>query len=60
LVGYILEGTVDSCVDGINSLLKKDGRASEILTTQPSNVSIDNRFSKHSEKEIFHLFLNYT
>lgn len=59
LVGYILEGTVDSCVDGVNSLLKRDGRVSEILTSQTSNVSIDNRFSKHSEKDIFHLFLNY-
>jgi hypothetical protein len=59
LVGYILEGTVDNCVDGINKLLLKDKREEEIIKKTSPFLSIDNHFSNHKIKEIFHLFLNY-
>ena len=59
LVGYILEGTVDNCVDGVNKLLVKDKREGEIINKATTFLSIDNHFSSHKEKEIFHLFLNY-
>ncbi len=59
LVGYILEGTVENCKDGINKLLKKDNRQKEIIEKKSTFLSMDNHFSKHQEKEIYHLFLNY-
>jgi hypothetical protein len=59
LVGYILEGSVDNCVEGVNKLLRKDNRGNEIIEKTSTFLSIDNHFSKHQEKEIFHLFLNY-
>lgn len=59
LVGYILEGTVENCREGINKLLKKDNRDKEEIYKAGSFLSIENHFSKHAEKEIFHLFLNY-
>ena len=59
LVGYILEGTVEDCKDRINKLLVKDKRQYEILSTSSYFLSIDNYFSKHSEKTIYHLLLNY-
>ena len=49
LVGYILEGTVDNCVEGINKLLQKDERVAERIN--------NNFFSTHNGKELFHLFL---
>ena len=51
LVGYILEGTINQCVEGINKLLKKDRRENEIIG--------EKHFSIHQGKEIFHLLLNY-
>ncbi|ENA1815417.1 hypothetical protein ABF174_002051 [Flavobacterium psychrophilum] len=59
LVGYILEGTVENCVKGINKLLEKDKRQNEKIEKASTFLSIDNHFSKHQEKEIYHLFLNY-
>ena len=59
LVGYILEGTVQNCVDGINKLLKKDNREKEIIEKSSTILSIDSHFSQHQEKGIYHLFLNY-
>ena len=59
LVGYILEGTIQNCREGINKLLLKDKRENEIIEKTSSFLSIDGHFSKHSEKEIYHLFLNY-
>lgn len=60
LVGYILEGTVENCVNGINKLLVKDERKEETIKKTVPFLSIDNHFSKHQEKEIFHLFLHYS
>jgi hypothetical protein len=59
LVGYILEGTVENCVEGINKLLEKDKRQNEKIEKTSTFLSIDNHHSKHQEKEIYHLFLNY-
>lgn len=59
LVGYILEGSVDKCVDGINKLLIKDGRKNELIEKSQPFLSIDSHLSKHQKKEIDHLFLNY-
>ncbi|MEO8255043.1 MAG: hypothetical protein ABI554_11715 [Flavobacterium sp.] len=59
IVAYVLEGTVDNCVDGINKLLQKDKRGEEIINKKTTFLSIDNHFSSHKEKEIFHLFLDY-
>lgn len=59
LVGYILEGSIENCVDGINKLLQKDKRNTEIIEKKLTYLSKENYFSKHKEKEIFHLFLNY-
>lgn len=55
LVGYILEGTVDNCVEGINKLLQKDQRGNETIY----KLSIDNCFSNHNNKRLFHLFLDF-
>ena len=59
LVGYILEGTIEKCIDGINNLLKKDKRENEIIKKISTFISIDSHFSFHQEKEIYHLLLNY-
>lgn len=59
LVGYILEGTVEDCKEGINKLLIKDKREKEIIEKISTFLSIDNHFSNHPEKSIYHLFLNY-
>jgi hypothetical protein len=59
LVGYILEGTIDNCVEGVNKLLEKDKRASEKIEKAPTSLSIDNHFSNHKGKDLFHLFLDY-
>ncbi|WP_026775933.1 hypothetical protein [Polaribacter sp. Hel_I_88] len=56
LVGYILEGKANECVDGINKLLKKDERESEIIF-QKKDINYQ---SNHSEKSLNHLFFNFT
>lgn len=56
LVGYILEGTVDNCVIGINNLLIKDERVKETLSTPSAN---GRHFSNHNNKELSHLFLDF-
>lgn len=59
LVGYILEGAIENCREGINKLLKKDKRDKEEIYKAGSILSIDSHFSNHQEKTIYHLFLNY-
>ncbi len=59
LVGYILEGSIENCVEGVNKLLKKDNRPKEIIEKRSAFLSIDSHFSHHQEKSICHLFLNY-
>jgi hypothetical protein len=59
LVGYILGGTIDNCVEGINKLLKKDKREDEKIEKVSTSLSIDSHFSNHKGKGLFHLFLDY-
>lgn len=59
LVGYILEGTIEDCKDGINKLLIKDKRENEVIEKATAFLSIDTHTSNHQEKTIHHLFLNY-
>ena len=59
LVGYILEGTVEDCKEGINKLLIRDKREKEVIDKRSVFLSIDSHFSTHQEKTIYHLFLNY-
>ncbi|WP_198512296.1 hypothetical protein [Flavobacterium sp. 1] len=58
LVGYILEGTVDNCVIGINKLLIMDKREKETILSPLSSVN-GSHFSNHNEKELSHLFLDF-
>lgn len=55
LVGYILGGTCDECKDGINKLLIKDKRNSEVI----KNLKETFYFSNHIDREINHVFLQY-
>lgn len=56
LVGYILEGTMYKCVDeGVNKLLKKDKRESEIIFYTKSNTYQSN----HPERNLKHLFFDF-
>lgn len=60
LVGYILEGSIENCKDGINKLLLKDNRQNEIINF--NKVIINNQKiyeSTHSQRNIKHLFLNF-
>lgn len=59
LVGYILEGTIEECKDGINKLLIKDKKKNEVIKKAAAFLSIDIHSSNHQEKIIHHLFLNY-
>ncbi len=59
LVGYILEGTILDCVNGINKLLEKDKREDEKIEKISTFLSIHNHFSFHQNKGIYHLFLDY-
>ena len=59
LVGYILEGTIDSCVEGINKMLIKDKRTDEVICKIP-NFLIERRFSNHNNSKLMsHVFLNF-
>lgn len=56
LVGYILEGTINKCVDeGINKLLKKDKRETEIIF----NIKDISYQSNHTERNLKHLFFDF-
>ena len=60
LVGYVLEGKTNDCIIGINKLLQKDERDSEQLIIRPILHSVDNCISSHQDRNILHLFLNYS
>lgn len=55
LVGYVLEGTCDECKDGINKLLIKDNRNTEVI----KNLNKAFYVSNHENKELNHVFLSY-
>jgi hypothetical protein len=55
LVGYILEGKTDDCVSGVNKLLKKDKRETEVIF----NIKDISYQSNHSDRNIKHLFFDF-
>lgn len=60
LVGYVLEGSLEDCKEGINKLLLIDKRQNEIINF--NNVVINNHKiyeSTHSQRNIKHLFFDY-
>ena len=61
MVGYLLEGSIDKTIDGINSLLVKDKRDIEILTKKPHNDIHDYYESNHDVITILkHIILDFT
>ena len=61
MVGYLLEGSVDKTIDGINSLLVKDNRDSEILSKKPHKDINDYYESNHDVITILkHIILDFT
>jgi hypothetical protein len=60
LVGYLLEGTVFPTVDGINKLLKKDGREGESLYGKKHEIAQYYFESNHSELCLKHLIFDFT
>lgn len=61
MVGYLLEGSVDKTIDGINSLLVKDSRDSEILSKKPHEDINDYYESNHDVIIILkHIILDFT
>lgn len=59
LVGYVLEGSIRECFEGINKLLIKYNRKAEVLFTN-NFLSFDIFSSNHSSKSLNHIFLLYT
>lgn len=59
LVGYILDGNIEDCFIGINKLLEKDNRKTEVLANN-TLLGFDLFTSNHTIKDLNHLFLLYT
>jgi hypothetical protein len=60
MLGYLLQGNINGVVDGINSLLVKDKRNTEILTSKKNNLHKDYLESKHLEIGILkHLIFDF-
>lgn len=61
IIGYLLEGEVDKTMDGINSLLVKDDRESEILKTGILTLHPDYYESEHPRIETLkHIVFDFT
>ena len=61
LVGYVLDGTIDDNIYGINKLLTKDNRYSETLTLNSTKIcAFDQYISTHSLLKIKHIFFDFT
>ncbi len=61
LVGYLLSGNLKLTIDGINSLLIKDERSSEVLIVKPSKIYENYYESQHKEIGILkHLMFDFT
>lgn len=61
LVGYLLEGKTNETIDGINRLLKKDKRNSEILIFKNHNLMKSYYESEHIEiGTLKHITLDFT
>lgn len=60
LVGYLLKGNETSNVTGINKLLIKDGRKTELITISPITIHSYNYYvSDHTSIKIKHLFFDF-
>lgn len=61
LVGYLLEGKIDETINGINALIVKDKRNSEILNLASHKLMKSYYESNHSEIGILkHLIFDFT
>jgi len=61
MLGYLLEGKTDKTVDGINYLLKKDKRHTEVLSLKPIEILNSIYESKHSSIGLLkHLMFDFT
>lgn len=59
LVGYILEGSIRTCIEGINELLQKDNRAKEQIDSIEKQILGNNVYaSEHLERKLLHIFLD--
>lgn len=58
LVGFILEGTSENCVLGINNLLKKNKRQDSLISTTKIH-NLDLYTSSYNGKTLPHLFFDY-
>jgi hypothetical protein len=64
LAGYIVQGTVSNCIDGINVLLEKRDRITEKLSIQSiinlyDNVYVSKHVSDNDNIELKHIFLEF-
>jgi len=61
MLGYLLQGNVNETVKGINSLLVKDKRNTETLTSTPNELYKTYFESEHTEIGVLkHLILDFT
>lgn len=61
MLGYLLEGNADETKNGINSLLIKDKRNSEVLNLESHNLIKSYYESNHSKIGILkHLIFDFT
>lgn len=61
LVGYVLQGDVTKNIDGVNKLLIKDSRGTEIISLRPNKIiGYDQYLSSHPTIEIKHIFFDFT
>jgi hypothetical protein len=61
IIGYVLEGNVHGVIRGVNSLLEKDNRNTEILVLKPNSLLKAYYESDHSNIGILkHLIFDYT
>ena len=61
MLGYVLQGDVSKTLQGINSLLKKDGRDTEILNSVPNDLHELYYESTHAQIGVLkHLVFDFT
>lgn len=61
LLGYILEGSIEDCKEGINKLLTKNKRQKELINFKDLIINNHKVYeSSHSERNIKHLFFDYS
>lgn len=61
MLGYLLEGKTSNTINGINKLIEKDNRNSEVLIPKNNNLFKSYFESHHSETDVIkHILLNYT